>query len=134
MRWSLPFLLSLLPLGGIAGKPGSRQCKPKSMTTRAVIKPKYALQHMYKGNDFFSEYVVISLFPCRSHSTNCSDPLKGWTFYTKDDPTGGNVKYVSKAVAESKNLAYVRKKDGVVVLAVDSTTRLEVGNNMKRDS
>lgn len=52
----------------------------------------------------------------------------GWNFFTDKDPTGGNVTYVSKSTATSKNLAYVRS-DGVAVLKVDNTTTLQPGQN-----
>ena len=53
-----------------------------------------------------------------------------FTFYTSSDPTHGSVDFVSKSEAMSSGLAYVQD-DGTVVLGVDDTTQLSVGENRK---
>lgn len=52
--------------------------------------------------------------------------LRLWTFYGGIDPTGGSVNYLSRAEAQEKGLAYVRK-DNKTVLRVDSHTNLPLG-------
>lgn len=56
--------------------------------------------------------------------------FSGWSFFTSQDPTDGNVTYVSKSTATSNNLAYVQS-NGNVVIKVDNTTTLPVGTNRK---
>lgn len=52
--------------------------------------------------------------------------FNGWSFFSSDDPTGGDVAYQPESNATSQRLAYVRD-DGVVVLKVDNTTTLQPG-------
>jgi|SRR6267154_5191532 len=52
--------------------------------------------------------------------------LRLWAFFTGSDPTGGQVKYLSRAEAEEKGLAYVQCDDKAV-LRVDSWTNLPHG-------
>ncbi|KAJ7642772.1 glycoside hydrolase family 16 protein [Mycena polygramma] len=54
-----------------------------------------------------------------------------WNFYSAADPTNGNVNYLTKSEAASKKLAYVQD-DGTTILAVDSTSKLNAGED--RDS
>jgi hypothetical protein len=49
--------------------------------------------------------------------------LRLWAFFTDSDPTGGQVKYLSRAEAQEKGLAYVLR-DNRAVLRVDSWTNL----------
>jgi hypothetical protein len=49
-----------------------------------------------------------------------------WAFFTGPDPTGGQVKYLSRAEAQEKDLAYVLS-DNRAVLRVDSWTNLPRG-------
>ena len=51
--------------------------------------------------------------------------LRLWTFFTGPDPTGGRVKYLSRAEAQEKGLAYVQGDRAV--LRVDSRTNLPLG-------
>lgn len=51
-------------------------------------------------------------------------------FYTASDPTHGLVDFVSKSEAASAGLAVV-DDDGTIVLAVDSTTNLGLGQARK---
>lgn len=53
-----------------------------------------------------------------------------FTFFTASDPTHGMVDYVSKSEATSSGLAFVQD-DGTIVLGVDDTTQLKVGENRK---
>lgn len=53
--------------------------------------------------------------------------LDEWDFFSQSDPTHGMVRYQSKENAQSKNLAFVQD-DGTFVMAVDSTTQLNVGD------
>ena len=52
--------------------------------------------------------------------------LRLWAFFTGPDPTGGQVKYLSRAEAQEKGLAYVQG-DNKAVLRVDSWTNLPLG-------
>lgn len=52
--------------------------------------------------------------------------LRSWAYFTGPDPTGGLVKYLSRAEAQEKGLAYVRG-DNRAVLRVDSWTNLPHG-------
>jgi hypothetical protein len=52
--------------------------------------------------------------------------LRLWTFFTDPDPTGGQVKYLSRAEAQEDGLAYVQG-DKKTVLRVDSWTDLPLG-------
>ena len=54
-----------------------------------------------------------------------------WTFFTGADPTGGQVKYLSRAEAQEKGLVYVQGNNRAV-LRVDSWTNLPLG--ARRDS
>jgi hypothetical protein len=49
--------------------------------------------------------------------------LRLWAFFTGSDPTNGQVKYLSRAEAQKKGLAYVQG-DNRAVLRVDSWTNL----------
>lgn len=64
-----------------------------------------------------------------SHSTVTD---RSWEFFTGDDPTHGNVNYLSREDAQRKKLAFINN-DGAVVLSVDATTQLSP-NYIKRDS
>ena len=57
--------------------------------------------------------------------------LRLWTFFDGNDPTGGQVNYLSRADAEAEGLAYVQT-DGKTVLRVDSLKDLP--NGVRRDS
>ena len=52
--------------------------------------------------------------------------LRLWVYFTGSDPTGGLVKYLSRAEAQEKGLAHVQG-DGRAVLLVDSWTDLPLG-------
>ncbi|KAF7320786.1 GH16 domain-containing protein [Mycena chlorophos] len=54
-----------------------------------------------------------------------------WDFFNQPDPTSGQVNFLDKADAQSKNLAFV-DTDGTFVMQVDNTTALGPGEN--RDS
>ncbi|KAJ7170472.1 glycoside hydrolase family 16 protein [Mycena crocata] len=49
-----------------------------------------------------------------------------WNFFSADDPTHGNVNFLSKSDATAKRLAYVQE-DGTTVLAVDDKSTLKKG-------
>jgi len=66
----------------------------------------FTLTDMYKGQTF----------------------LDGWSFFTGSDPTNGLVNYVDQNTATSARLAYIQP-DGTTVLAVDNTTKLQVGSH-----
>lgn len=55
----------------------------------------------------------------------------GWSFFTGEDPTSGNVDYVSQKDAASAGLAYVQS-DGTTVIQVDNKS--VVSENGKRKS
>ena len=52
----------------------------------------------------------------------------GFTFYDQPDPTHGLVNYLGQGDAQNAGLAYVQG-DNTTVLAVDSTTSLQSGQN-----
>jgi len=100
----MPFLLSLLPLGGLAGKLRSRQCKQHTNAVKAAnITRKYTLKDFYQGNSFLSD----------------------WEFYTEPDPTNGYVNFQSREDAIQNNLAVVN--NGKAIFSVDDITELPPG-------
>jgi len=54
----------------------------------------------------------------------------GWDFFTGNDPTNGNVEYLSRSAAAAAGLAYVQS-DGTTVLAVDSKSQVAPGGKRK---
>ncbi|KAG9309025.1 glycoside hydrolase family 16 protein [Chiua virens] len=92
-------LLAVLPFGTSVGAWGAG-------AQHKIVK-RYTLQKKYQANDFFTD----------------------WTFFTGNDPTGGNVNYVSMDDAQSQGLAYVDSSDNTLVLAVDSTSDVSAGGN-----
>jgi hypothetical protein len=52
----------------------------------------------------------------------------GWDFFTQDDPTHGNVRFLDRQGAFDAGLAYIRD-DGAAVMRVDNYTKLNVGQN-----
>ncbi len=65
----------------------------------------------------------------RLFSTNTYESFhSGWTFFSDADPTGGNVNYLAESDAQGAGLAYVQSDD-TIVLAVDSYTTLQSGQN-----
>ncbi|KAJ7696559.1 glycoside hydrolase family 16 protein [Mycena rosella] len=103
------FVLLALPLVALA-VPHSEVNRHSSIHRRESLAARttYTLKDHYTGNDFLD-----------------------WNFYSADDPTHGNVNYLSKSEATAKGLAYVQN-DGTTVLAVDSKSVLKPGIN--RDS
>jgi hypothetical protein len=79
---------------------------PKPSPSPRPSRSNFTLTDMYKGQTF----------------------LDGWDFFTGSDPTNGLVNYVDNNTASSAGLAYVQP-DGTTVLAVDNTTKLQVGSN-----
>ncbi|KAG8742443.1 hypothetical protein FRC10_001410 [Ceratobasidium sp. 414] len=77
-------------------------------STRGSSK-KYKISDQYAGSSFFDR----------------------WDFFNETDPTNGNVNYLAKSDAISKQLAYV-ESDGTVVIKVDDTNWVSPGAN--RDS
>ncbi|CAE6521138.1 unnamed protein product [Rhizoctonia solani] len=75
---------------------------PTSASKNYIIKDKFA------GKDFFNN----------------------WWFYNFSDPTNGQVDYLNKDEASAAGLAYVQS-DGVAVIKVDNTTKLEKGQPRK---
>jgi hypothetical protein len=51
---------------------------------------------------------------------------RGWNFFTGNDPTHGNVKFVSQKDAQSQGLAVVHS-DNTTVISVDDTTTVPKG-------
>ncbi|KAG8693297.1 hypothetical protein FRC08_009213, partial [Ceratobasidium sp. 394] len=78
-------------------------------TARGGSSKKYKISDQYAGSTFFDN----------------------WDFFNQADPTNGNVNYLAKADAISKQLAYV-EADGTVVMQVDNTNWVNAGAN--RDS
>ncbi|KAF9006098.1 glycoside hydrolase family 16 protein [Cyathus striatus] len=109
MHLSSSLFLSLLPLGGLAGKIQEGSLRSRHVQrARAIVARNntYQLQDYYRGESF----------------------LNDWEFFNAADPTHGNVNYLSKSDAQAKNLAYVQD-DGTTVLAVDDYSTVPVGGN-----
>ncbi|KEP51966.1 glycoside hydrolase family 16 protein [Rhizoctonia solani 123E] len=68
----------------------------------------YSIKDRFAGNNFFND----------------------WWFFNYSDPTNGQVDYLNKEDATSAGLAYVQP-DGVAVVKVDNTTKLEKGQPRK---
>ena len=84
----------------------------------------YSLQDWYQNDDFFS-HVFFGLY-----LVTCNLTLsRQWSFFTSNDPTNGNVNYLSMQDAISQGLAYVNWADNTFVMAVDSTTTVPPGGN-----
>lgn len=82
-------------------------------TTSAYSSPtsaskKYAVKDRFAGKNFFD----------------------GWWFFNYADPTNGQVDYLNKEDATAAGLAFVQS-DGVAVIKVDNTTKLEMGKPRK---
>ncbi|CAE6457661.1 unnamed protein product [Rhizoctonia solani] len=69
---------------------------------------KYAIKERFAGQNFF----------------------ENWWFFNYADPTNGQVDYLNKEDATAAGLAYVQP-DGVAVIKVDNTTKLEKGQPRK---
>lgn len=69
---------------------------------------KYGIKDRFAGKNFFD----------------------GWWFFNYADPTNGQVDYLKKEDATAAGLAYVQS-DGVAVIKVDNTTKLEKGQPRK---
>jgi len=120
MRWSI-LLLSLLPLGGLAGKFHKSRSQHINFIKRIPTgnnftntptnsaDPTYNLQDLYQGESF----------------------LNDWDFFSLADPTHGSVNYQTKENAIQKKLAVVQL-NGTTILAVDDFSKVPVGGN--RDS
>ncbi|KAF8817403.1 glycoside hydrolase family 16 protein [Phlegmacium glaucopus] len=108
MHWSLPFLLSLLPLGGLAGKFHEKSFLRSRHTKRVPAQNNsgttYTLHDLYEGQSF----------------------LNDWEFFSYADPTHGTVNYQTKEDAIQKKLAVV-KADGTTILAVDDFSHVPPG-------
>ncbi|KAJ6619871.1 glycoside hydrolase family 16 protein [Mycena sp. CBHHK59/15] len=83
-----------------------------------------ALHHHHRRN-----VTARTTYTLKDHYTG--KDFLNWNFFAQDDPTHGNVNYLTKSAAVAKGLAYVQA-DGTTVLAVDSKSTLKKGAN--RDS
>ncbi|KAG8751999.1 hypothetical protein FRC12_012162, partial [Ceratobasidium sp. 428] len=68
----------------------------------------WTIDTFYEGQDFFD----------------------GFNFFSYDDTTGGQVKYVDQQTATAENLAYVTPQ-GQVIMRVDNTSTLQLGEQRK---
>ncbi|KAF9477609.1 glycoside hydrolase family 16 protein [Pholiota conissans] len=116
MRWSVAFVLPLLPLSVLAGKFHESSLRSRHAGHARIIKArnntgasKFTLTDMYTGESF----------------------LDDWDFFSGEDPTHGNVNYLTKEDAIGKALAFVQA-DGTTVLKVDDFSNVAEGGN--RDS
>ncbi|KAF8159493.1 glycoside hydrolase family 16 protein [Crassisporium funariophilum] len=115
MRWSLHLVLSLLPIGGLAGKSQEGSSRSRYVRNTSPIQARnntgvqYVLKDYYRGQSF----------------------LDDWEFFSSPDPTHGNVNYQTRENAMAKKLAYVQQ-DGTTILAVDDFSPVPPGGN--RDS
>ena len=119
-------LLVTIPLGPLVGA-HSIASGSRDKAARWSAAKTYTLQDWYQNNDFFS-HVSFGLFLVTwdlTHSRN-------WSFFTGDDPTNGNVNYLSMQDATSQGLAYVNWTDNTFVMAVDATSSILPGG--KRNS
>ncbi|KAH8833270.1 glycoside hydrolase family 16 protein [Flagelloscypha sp. PMI_526] len=98
--------LSIAVLAGRSAHFRSRQPRHASSTKHVRANESFALEVLYEKEDFLNQ----------------------WDFFDGDDPTHGNVNYLSKEDAIAKKLAFVQD-DGTTVLAVDNTTTLKSGDS-----
>ena len=119
-------LLITVPLSPLVGAhsiaPGSR-----NEVSRGSVAKTYSLQDWYQNDDFFS-HVSFGLYPVTRDLTLS----RNWTFFTGNDPTNGNVNYLSMQDATSQGLAYVNWTDNTFVMAIDATSSILPGG--KRNS
>ncbi|KAF8637634.1 hypothetical protein AX17_002703 [Amanita inopinata Kibby_2008] len=104
--------VALLPLGSFAGKLREERSRHSRLVQNIKARnctKTYALKDYYAGESF----------------------LNDWDFLVGDDPTHGNVNFLSKDEAIAKNLTFVQS-DGATVLAVDNYSVVPEG--AKRDS
>jgi len=104
-------LLASLPIAAFAGNQnrGSLRSKHQQHARRLQSRTKtYKLTDMYKGEDF----------------------LNNWDFFEGGDPTHGRVDFLSRDDATKAGLMYVQS-DNTTVIAVDNTTKVDVGANRK---
>ncbi|KAI0042191.1 glycoside hydrolase family 16 protein [Auriscalpium vulgare] len=103
------FMILFLAVAALASNDGSlrrhHQEHARSIQARTKI---YKLETKYKGKDLLNE--------------------DKWDYFTAADPTGGQVKFLSKSDAVKDGLAYVQD-DGVAVLKVDNMNDLAIGKN-----
>jgi len=121
MIYRLWLVLSLVSLASASWDSGARMIKHRQILSRAGYgvndtdptcqgsSKKYKISDQYAGSTFFDR----------------------WDFFNEADPTNGNVNYLAKPDAISKQLAYV-ENDGTVVIKVDDTNWVSAGAN--RDS
>ncbi|KAF8630125.1 hypothetical protein AX15_003082 [Amanita polypyramis BW_CC] len=112
MQLLLVFIAAFLPLNGLAGGPTGGRARHSR------------LAHSIKGRNAVKNFTVQDYYTGQSF-------LDDWEFFSGDDPTHGNVKYLSKGDAVAKNLSYVQS-DGTTVLAVDDYSVVPEGS--KRNS
>jgi hypothetical protein len=111
------FFLCALPLAAFAGQShrgaryyyerklhGTRSNSGSTCTKPPSSNSTYKLADLYQGSNFF----------------------EGWNFFTGNDPTHGNVKFVSQKDAQSQGLAVVHS-DNTTVISVDDTTTVPKG-------
>ncbi|GLB41673.1 putative glycosyl hydrolases family 16 [Lyophyllum shimeji] len=108
----ITFLLSCTCLCAVAG---DAQTPPFH---RSWTRPSRILQNRNAGN-FSKTFTLTDMYTGTGF-------LNGWDFFTGADPTQGSVRYLSKAEATAKGLAFVQK-DGTTVLAVDDKNFLPIG-------
>jgi len=99
--------LCVLPLAALAG---SRAQSPKHVSRSRVPRnnggKSFVLTDKFKGQTFFDNF----------------------DFFNQADPTHGMVNYLSQSDAQAAGLAYVQD-DGTVIMKVDNTTQLNVGES-----
>ncbi|KAI0079374.1 hypothetical protein K474DRAFT_649827 [Panus rudis PR-1116 ss-1] len=109
MHLSAALLLSVLPLGALAGLPHQGSLRRRHFEhARSVTRrgPTYKLVDDYNKDTFFDMF----------------------DFFTESDPTHGRVTFLGKDDAKKANLTYVQD-DGTIVMAVDDYTTLSPGQN-----
>lgn len=106
-----PLTAILLASASLAVAFDTRKASVRARHVRHARSPtQYSLVDHYGAQDFMNESL--------------------WSYYTQQDPTGGQTNYLSQADAANAGLAYVQ--GGQAILAVDSTNDLPPG--AKRNS
>lgn len=100
--------LAFLPIAALGRSHGHMTHGRMKRACRSSSSSSYTLRVKYQGSNFFD----------------------GWTFFTGNDPTHGNVDYVSQSDAASAGIAYVQS-DGTTVLAVDNKSTVPAGGKRK---
>jgi len=88
---------------------------------RSHTPPKFVSRSRVPRNNGGTSFVLTDNFKGQTFFDN-------FDFFNETDPTHGAVNYLSQSDAQAAGLAYVQD-DGTVIMKVDNTTQLNVGQN-----